>query len=130
MYNKLFSSILDSSIWLEPNPTRIVWITLLATMDEDGFCRFAKIENLRARARVSMPEAEKAISALEDPDGEAGEQDFDGRRIERVPGGWLVLNAAKYRDLVTRAVNREQTRQRVSRYRQRKRAENKGVTQL
>ena len=34
MYNKLFTKILDSSIWLAPDPVRLVWITLLAAMDE------------------------------------------------------------------------------------------------
>ena len=27
MYSKLFNKILDCSIWLEPQSTRIVWIT-------------------------------------------------------------------------------------------------------
>jgi hypothetical protein len=34
MYNKLFTKILDSSIWLENHATVRVWITLLASMDE------------------------------------------------------------------------------------------------
>jgi hypothetical protein len=37
MYNKLFTKILDSTIWLENDATRLVWITFLAVMDEDGF---------------------------------------------------------------------------------------------
>ena len=30
MYNKLFTKILDSTVWLEPDTVRIVWITFLA----------------------------------------------------------------------------------------------------
>jgi hypothetical protein len=41
MYNRLFTKILDSSIWLEADTTRIVWITMLASMDEDGFAPFS-----------------------------------------------------------------------------------------
>jgi hypothetical protein len=117
MYNKLFASILDSSIWLENNPTRIVWFTLLAAMDEDGFARFASIRNLAGRARVSDDEAREAISILEAPDLDSSDPDNDGRRAERVPGGWMVLNAPKYRELATKLISREKTRQRVANFR-------------
>ena len=32
MYNKLFTKILDSTIWLEDDATRLVWITFLAVI--------------------------------------------------------------------------------------------------
>ena len=47
MYNKLFTKILDSSIWLESDGTRIVWMTLLAAMDQDGFAQFASVPKFR-----------------------------------------------------------------------------------
>lgn len=117
MYNKLFTKILDSSIWLAPDPHRLVWITLLAAMDEDGNAMFASTKNLAARARVSDEQAADAIRAFESPDSDSGDQDNEGRRVERFPGGWHVLNAHKYRELVTRAVSRERTRERVARFR-------------
>lgn len=117
MYNKLFTSILDSSIWLESTTTRLVWITLLAAMDEDGFVRMATVENLANRARVTIEEAETAAKALESPDLNCPEQEREGRRIERVDGGWLVLNSKKYRDIVNKEKMKEQTRLRVARYR-------------
>ncbi len=119
MYNKLFAKILDSSIWLQPTPTRIVWLTLLAVMDQDGFCHFAAIGNLALRARVTAAEARRAVRLLEGPDPESADPDHEGRRIERVPGGWIVLNSTKYRDLVTTDVRRQQTRERVRRFRER-----------
>ena len=129
MYNKLFTKILDSSIWLESLPTRIVWLTLIATMDETGFCQFAAVGNLASRARVTLEQARKAIDCLEGPDAESGDPANDGRRIERVPGGWMVLNAEKHREMVTRAVVQEQTRLRVKRFRERlKRSSNADVT--
>ena len=130
MYNKIFTKILDSSVWLESTPTRIVWITLLAAMDEVGFCPFAAVGNVASRARVTAEEARDAIATLESPDAVAPHQEHEGRRIERVPGGWIVINAKKYRDIVTRAQAQETTRQRVSRFREKKRlAGNGGVTQ-
>lgn len=125
MYNKLFTKILDSSIWLAPDPHRLVWITFLAAMDEDGNVMFASCANVAARARVTREQAAEAIAAFESPDPDSGDPDNEGRRIERFPGGWHVLNAAKYRALVTKTIIREQTRVRVANYR----ARNAGVTQ-
>lgn len=117
MYNKLFTKILDSSVWLESVNTRIVWLTFIASMDEDGFAAFAAVGNLANRARVSVAAAEAAIKTLEAPDPQSGDPDFEGRRIERTPGGWIVLNAPKYRELVTRVINRERTKERVRKHR-------------
>ncbi len=119
MYNKLFAKILDSSIWLAPDPYRLVWITLLAAMDEDGNAMFACVDNLALRARVPLHEAESAVKAFEAPDHKSGDPDNEGRRIERIPGGWHILNAHKYRAIVTRAVARENTRNRVAAFRAR-----------
>lgn len=127
MYNQLFTKILDSSIWLEPTTTRLVWVTLLAAMDEDGFCEFASAGNLAHRARVDVTECNAALLCLESPDENSSDPENDGRRIERVPGGWMVLNARKYKGLTTRDKSKEQTRLRVKRFRERK-AGNADVT--
>jgi len=123
MYNKLFTKILDSSIWLESMPTRIVWLTIIAAMDEHGFAQFASVANIAHRARVSVEEADAAITCLESPDPNSSDPDNDGRRVERVPGGWLVLNAEKHRTMVTKVVIQERTRERVRRHRERKTAQ-------
>lgn len=119
VYNKLFTKILDSSIWLESDSTRIVWLTLLAAMDEDGHAQFASVANLAHRAIVPLSEAEEAVKKLESPDSNSSDPDNEGRRIERVQGGWIVLNAHKYREIVTRAISQERTRARVARFRAR-----------
>lgn len=118
MYNKLFSKIVDSSIWLEPTPTRIVWLMFIAVMNEDGFVQFASVANVAHRARIKDDEAEEAIRILESPDPNSADDENEGRRIEKVPGGWMILNASKYRDLVTREMQRAATRERVKRHRQ------------
>jgi hypothetical protein len=117
LYNKIFTKILDSSIWLESDATRLIWLTMLASMDQDGFCQFASIGNLAHRAIVSRELAEAAVKVLESPDKDSSDPDHEGRRIERVDGGWMVLNSSKYRDIVTAEESRRKTRERVQRLR-------------
>lgn len=118
MYNRIFTKILDSSIWLESVETRVVWITLLAAMDQDGFAALAAPGNVANRARVSLKQAESALNTLLRPDEDSSDPAHDGRRIERVPGGYMILNAPKYRSLFNREIQREQTRIRVSKHRE------------
>ncbi|SEB98174.1 hypothetical protein SAMN05443244_2342 [Terriglobus roseus] len=122
MYNKIFSKILDSSVWFESNATRLVWITFLAAMDQDGMCELASPLVVAHRARVSVDEAEAALAILEAPDRYSSDTDHEGRRIERTAGGWLILNAHKYREISTAANKREKTRARVRAYRVRRNA--------
>jgi hypothetical protein len=121
LYNKLLTKILDTPIWLEDSDTRIVWITLLAVIDEDGFCRFASPTNIARRARVSPAAAVAALKKFEGPDPLAPEDENEGRRIERVAGGYIFLNAVKHREQLTREVTRKQNAERARRYRERKR---------
>ena len=123
MYNKLFASILDSSVWLEEPATKVVWVTLIAAMNQDGFAHFSALQNLANRAVLSIEETEKAVKILEAPDPNSADKEFDGRRIERVPGGWMLLNARKYHDTATRQIAREKVRKRVAKFRQRKRSQ-------
>jgi hypothetical protein len=120
VYSKLFSKIVYSSIWLEPHPTRIVWLTMLATMDEDGMCQLASVLNLARRAIVTVEEATAALKVLESPDPHSSDPDNDGRRIERLPGGWIVLNAVKYKAIVSGSESRRLARERAHRYRENK----------
>lgn len=119
MYNKLFTKILDSTIWLENDATRLVWITFLAVMDEDGFAALSSVGNVASRARVSPEDAEAAIRTLEGPDKLGLQQENQGKRIERVPYGWVVLNSKKYREFTNREIEKGQNRARVARFRAR-----------
>lgn len=122
MYNKLFTKILDSSVWLEPTGTRLVWLTLIAAMDEDGFSQFASVANLAHRANIPLEDTQRAVACLEGPDADSSDPEHEGRRIERVPGGWMVLNAPKYREMVSRIIAKEGNRRRVQRFREKERA--------
>jgi hypothetical protein len=121
VYVKLFDKILDSSIWLESDAIRIAWITILAAMDFDGFVQFASSKNLALRANIPIDAANQAIAVFERPDPDSSDPEHEGRRIERVDGGWMVLNAKKYRDAAKAEHLREQVRERVKKFRDMKR---------
>lgn len=97
-------------------------------MDQDGFVALSAVGNVAARARVPLEAAETAIRTLENPDVLDPSQEYEGRRIERVPYGWVVLNSKKYRDIIKSATAREQTRERVARHRAKKKHSNEDVT--
>ena len=98
---KIHGSILDSSIWGESLPTRVVWITMLAMADENGIVE-ASVGGLARRAVVTIEECREALSAFAGPDPDSRD-DSTGERVEKVPGGWMILNHAEYRDKQTRA---------------------------
>ena len=95
-FTKLFSSITDSSIWDQPDHVRIVWITMLAMADSHGRIH-ASIPGLASRSRKSIEDVEEALSVFRAPDRYSRTKEFDGRRIEDVEGGWLLLTYEKHR---------------------------------
>jgi hypothetical protein len=95
-FTKLFGDILDSTIWQEPQPTRLVWITMLAMADRDGIVS-AAVPGLARRAGVTREECESALASFLSPDPDSRSKEYDGRRIEAVDGGWELLNHYKYR---------------------------------
>jgi hypothetical protein len=129
MYAKLFGSILDSSLWAADPPIRIVFLTMLAMADREGHI-FASRSGLARRAIVSAPDLDRAIAYLEGPDSESSDltrnPENQGRRIERADGGWRIINYPYYRDLQDSDERRHQTKERVRRFRERKRSVTKG----
>lgn len=117
MYVKLFSSILDSSVWDESPATRLVWITMLCMADEHGFVR-GTVASVARRAVVTPEDAERAIQVLESPDPMSHTPDHEGRRIQPVDGGWLVLNYKRYREMRTRKQVKEAEKKRRQRERE------------
>lgn len=115
-YTKLFNSIVASTIWRADDKTRIVWITMLALSDKDGMVE-ASLPGLADLARVSIEDCRKAITNLEAPDEYSRTPDHEGRRIEQIEGGWLILNRAKYRDYDPDEQRRERDRDRQRRHR-------------
>lgn len=97
-FTKLFSSITESTVWYEPDSTRLVWITMLAMSDRQGRV-WASIPGLAGRARVAIEACRVALQCFLSPDPDSRTKDFEGRRIEEIEGGWRLLNHAKYREL-------------------------------
>lgn len=95
-FTKLFSSITESTIWCEPDRTRLVWICMLAMADKNGRV-WASVPGLANRARVPLVDAEIALAAFLAPDPYSRTPDNEGRRIEPIDGGWRLLNHEKYR---------------------------------
>lgn len=96
-YTLISSSLLDSTIWRESNPTKIVWITMLLMAAPDGIVE-ASIPGLAARAGVSIDDCEAALEVLMAPDFYSRNMKNEGRRISEVEGGWNILNYEIYRN--------------------------------
>jgi hypothetical protein len=97
-FTKLFSSITESTIWVEDHQTRIVWITMLAMSDAYGRV-WGSIPGLANRARVSVDECVNALEKFKSPDKYSRSKEHEGKRIEEIEGGWRLLNHAKYREI-------------------------------
>lgn len=138
---KLDCGILNSTLWVEREP-RDVFITALLMAEPFevidpmpqykigaieltgfvvppgwyGFVRAAGPGIVRM-AMAGYDEGMAALDKLGSPDLDSRSSDFDGRRLVRVDGGFIVLNFMKYRDRDnTGAV-------RAARYREKKRRE-------
>jgi hypothetical protein len=62
----------------------------------------ASIPGLARIAAVSVDDCEAAINKFLAPDKYSRTPDDEGRRIEKIDGGWVLLNHAKYREMASR----------------------------
>ncbi len=119
-YTKLFGSIITSTIWCEDNVTRIVWVTMLALKNQDHVVE-GSVPGLATMARVTVEECRASLLKLASPDPDSRTKEHDGRRIEAVEGGWLILNGEKYREKMNADERREYFRIKQQESRERKR---------
>jgi hypothetical protein len=109
-WTPLWSLIVDSSIWEEPDHVRIVWVTMLALKDSDDVCRGTAFQ-LARRAHKTEREVLDALRVLSSPDTIREEpQEHGGRRIQAVEDGWLILNGAKYREMMQKEMEKARWR--------------------
>lgn len=120
-FSKLQRSIVTSSIWMADHETRLVWITLLALCDRDGIAR-CSAKGLAHTARVSEKGCKKALAMLSAPDPDSRSPEHEGRRIERVSGGFHVLNYERILNEGARAERKEYLRKKQAEHRAKKRA--------
>ena len=104
-YAPLFSKIVDSSLWSEPDYVVKVFLTMIAKKDRDQVCR-GNAYNIGQWARKSEKEVLDALRILSSPDTKRLEkQPHEGRRIAKVDDGWLILNG-KYYEAQMQIINR------------------------
>lgn len=97
-FTKLFSGITESTVWVEPYATRILWVSMLSWADKRGRV-FGSVPGIARRAGINVDEAEAALTSFLSPDRHSRTPDNEGRRIEPIDGGWRLLNYSKYREL-------------------------------
>lgn len=120
-YVPLFSKIVDSSLWSEPDTVIKVFLSMLAKKDKDDVVRGSAFA-ISQWARKSEVEVIEALKVLSSPDTKRIEpQPFDGRRIEKVKEGWLVLNGAYYQREMQKVNRREYLRVKKAEQRARER---------
>lgn len=125
-YVKLFNTILDSSVWQEDDPVRILWITMLAKADREGIVR-ASVPGLAHAARVTLEDCKRGLERFMAPDPMSTSQEEGGKRIRKVEGGWQLINHKKYREMLGLAERREYNRQKQAEYRAKSKANLKGM---
>lgn len=126
-YVKLFASLIHSTVWLEPDHVRLVWVAMMAMSSRDGEV-LASIPGLARAAVVPLDKCEEALARLAEPDPYSRNPDHEGRRIVAIRGGWLLLNHQVYRDKLSQDDRREQDRIRSQRYRDRAKTDPSGAT--
>lgn len=119
---KLDTGILDSTLWVERECREVFITALLLAMPAEierplpqyevrslartgfvvppgwyGFIAAAGVGIIR-RALIEQELGLQALERLGAPDPESRSPEFDGRRLARVEGGYIVLNFIKYRE--------------------------------
>ena len=147
---KIDCGILDSTLWLDRDGRDVFFTALLMAEPKEfteavpelrtraleptgwmappgwyGFVRAANV-GIAHRARVDTDVALCALERLAAPEPDSRSQDFEGRRMIRVNGGFLILNYIKFRDRDYTAKDR----QRRLRDRDRARKERRKVLRL
>jgi len=101
---------------MEDDHTRIAWFALLAMADRNGEVQ-ASIPGLANIARIPVESARAAILKFLSPDPDSRTKDDEGRRIQEIKGGWLLINHAEYRQLASDLDRKQKAAERQQRVR-------------
>lgn len=123
-YTKLFSTIVTSTIWTESAETCKVWVTMLALSNKHGEV-MASIPGLAQVCALPLEIVESAVEKFQQPDKYSRTPDDEGRRIEKVEGGWLLLNHAKYRMMASKDEEKTASALRQAAFRERQKRNGK-----
>jgi hypothetical protein len=126
-YVPMSKAIVESSLWDEPAHVAKLWFTVLALKDRDEVVRYDD-RRLYRMAKLPVEQFREALEVLLSPDkSDPFEQPHEGRRMERHPEGFLVLNGAKYQEEMVKSNARMREAMKKARYRERQRLREAGV---
>lgn len=126
-FTKLSSDIVDSSIWAEDGDTCKVWVTLLALSNKDGYVR-GSIGWLASKARVSEDCCRAAVVKFCNPDKASRTPSNEGRRLELLEDGFLILNYMAFRNRLSDDPETTASRLRMRKHREINCATERNVT--
>ncbi len=131
-WSPIWSGIVESSLWEESGDVVKVFMTMLARKNSDHTCeldafRIAKLCSFRLPdGNVDELKVLDILKILASPDKRRqAPQEFEGRRIRAVEGGWLVLNGEKYRAMVQYESRKANNRKSQAAFRERFKAKSK-----
>jgi len=112
------AEILSSSVWSEAAHVKLVWLTLLILCDTEGYVG-AAVPGIARAAGVTLAQAREAIALFMEPDPDSRTRAHEGRRLETAERGFRILNFREHLDRLS--AERRKTRDRVRKFRARKR---------
>jgi hypothetical protein len=96
-FAKLFSTITESSLWGQSKDARLLFVSMLARADQNGFVE-AAVTGLARMSNLTLAETQAALAELEAPDPYSKSPEQDGRRVMKCDRGWLLTNYDAYRN--------------------------------
>jgi hypothetical protein len=83
-------------VWLNETPeAKCLWLYILGTKDKRGFIDTTAI-GLAHGANIPLDVTLLALERFSNPDPGSRTEDFEGRRLRKIKGGWEVLNHRQY----------------------------------
>lgn len=125
-FAKLDSGIVNSTLWVQPHDVLRVWVWFLSQADANGVVRTAA-PALAHACMVPLDRMREILALLEAPDPDSRSTVEDGRRIEKIEGGWAIVNYRAYRERVSAEEKREADRRRIAEKRAEARKESEKV---
>lgn len=124
MYGKIFDSIYDGTL-AEDWRALITFQQFIVLCDADGMVDMTP-QSISRRTGIPIEHIKAGIEILEKEDKYSRTPNESGKRIELIddhrPWGWHIVNHEKYKNMRDADAIRAQTRERVRRHREKKRA--------
>lgn len=91
---------------------------MLALKNKSGIVE-GSVPGLADMARLNLADTVEALKTLSEPDEYSRTKEFEGRRIQEIEGGWLVLNHEKWRKKMSADERRDYLRIKQREHRER-----------